>query len=1621
MMGGVSTMSLVTAALLGGQSIAKMLQALEAVPRLTKREVKRALNSVDCQMKTKPLLLAASLGRVDAVKDLLFFGADADCHIAVKHARQVAIESEIESVECNLRTSESELRRLEGCARQSGESGAEFEVRLQKGLARAEHVDGLWRRAESDFKRGGAASVAEMLLQYEPTLWSRGVVENSAHAMLVALGELSSSEPWEGATGWWKVAQRISRRLRLTEDLMALRQTPSRQLVASKEAAQHVVDVADECAKAALNDKCEYAPALGTIATWLRAVSATVEAALHCDESMKSVVEGYRRHDCLKCQLKKKQQECAEVVATLSKLPTCSIGAAAAALGAPGVSRGDVRGPIHAVRETEDRAECVLAVLKAGLNVERYDDQGWTVFGLASSQGYWRLAVELLEKYDAHPDGGNMENPPLVQTAKAASRGTPGAAELLFYLLKHGNASAQSTFGSTALGTMLLNSGDVATCLELISRGARPERGMSQCRDLSAERTCVGSASMLLNHECSSLFSNRHEAISQRRLLRIADFAFKARGDETTLKQLSIADAPVSTFRDGVRLRAVDETHELFNLEILRENGQEHSVVLEDGSALPMNRLSRDARIYWKLKLAHRPRIHTVVHVAAEFGDAVDCRLLLEAYENERKRRGLPRSNYLLDAPDDSGRTPLGIAIKSGNKSVALFFLQQLESRSPNIASWHQPDVSSLFARPARRRARRISRDLGKISIEDVAEDACGDSGMLILLTSHLVDLETTQPTRNVVASLWSWSENVPPLDCAERARRALQKLSMAPSEFPDEKAAKKPIDLSRIRVSSLAALKKLLAPREIQARSNIETCLALFHRQPISSDEKVEEMMLSPSDSVLPNDILSEVRTYWASARNEESSSYAQQLGSFLKVWRERPNDVEKVLLASHQCLSWLRCLVAARVQEIVAKSRKEGEDLLSDRALQAASAVINAQRRMTELKEELNFAEANVKLAQDLVHHVNASPSARRRLRCVELVRRQEWIELMCCSGRTRTAGLVAYRSNLLDAIASLLRLTNDKTTARAVGRVRKDENREDQTKAAIEILNFVHHFDARRAFRSRSADIAATKALVAIIEATPLVQEVSPGIRNVCDATLFWIRAALHALEEGEPQEENGNILLDAIRAFGDDEDVLPKLVDYLGAEACVRLANRCDNGENALQLAASRWAPCTLSALLRAGADPAVCGSEDSLLRLALKAAPCIGVSKVASKKESTALNALATVFAAKPEVFVENSAHSTDLVDLASSKGYMKLVDQLLAAGAIPRPPSSGDTLSSTKTALHAAAASGEYALVTHLISSLLRNGSASNARSAMCDAYQEHSVQVSEQSNKCTFSSPVVSRLLERAQSKEKKRKSPTYAHYPIHFAVRAGHAKIVSFLLDALNDPEAATGEKAARQEAGFFRRHYRDTIHGKLLLLEAAYARQPMVVAALLKFGGFDVCSRQPFAPFDTSVTPLDVSVRRNCVDSVSLLLGAGAEPELAIAQRGALRGYQNVTIALLSALQSRDDLLNDDEEDDISSAPLTFSSSKIDTRLSPSTKETMLHAAARNGNAELVHTLLALGASIRLKDAYGATAMHNSVAAGQSKVTRLLARHSHEYDASCRVITRAMRRSKYLLAFE
>ena len=565
---------------------------------------------------------------------------------------------------------------------------------------------------------------------------------------------------------------------------------------------------------------------------------------------------------------------------------------------------------------------------------------------------------------------------------------------------------------------------------------------------------------------------------------------------------------------------------------------------------------------------------------------------------------------------------------------------------------------------------------------------------------------------------------------------------------------------------------------------------------------------------------------------------------------------------------------------------------------------------------------------------------------------------------------------------------------------------EFREAAEAAAAAVLAEMRSFDARTARAMGRGDAALVEALAGVNRSVDDARYAARGgpdgpRRAAADAAARWVAAAAatagHALLDEASTSEN--VLGDALASLGDDEDLLPRLLDWLGPPRCARLAlAAAGDAPCPLRVAATApWAPRVLTALLRAGADASAAPAPDgapSLLRAALEAAPrsdARGRAASAARGHRVAHTALLTLLAADPAAALDADGDGC-LVAVACAKGYLDLASSLLSAGAAVAAPRGA---AAARTPLHVAAAAGDAALCARLVAALARDGGADAARGALLAAAGA-AAPAADDAPRDPRSPPRTpsSNLLERLASAQTPSADTAAGGaeetgaYPIHAAVDAGAADVVELLLDALLDPARCGGDGGDDGAPALRPRHYRDAPLGAALLHHAAFARRPACLAKLVAARGFDVGARLAFRGRDA--TPLEVAVRRNCAESVTLLVRAGAEPDRGLALEAAAAGRGAAAVALLRSLltaRSADSLLDADA-------------------FLPS-GETLLHAACRHGQVELARLLLSWGARANVRSKQGALPVHDCIASGHGAVTRVLATFCHEYDAAARAL--------------
>ena len=1130
---------------------------------------------------------------------------------------------------------------------------------------------------------------------------------------------------------------------------------------------------------------------------------------------------------------------------------------------------------------------------------------------------------------------------------------------------------------------------------------------------------------------------------------------------------MAVAGAPRARYlKTRGRLRCLDSSHEHAGLVLLEHEGPEPEVELEDGSAVKLEALAADCRLFWRLRRAPRPARATALHAACAEGAGTDAlgSLLRGALAARRPCVSAPDAVLAaLLARDEEGRTPLGAALASGKKDASIWVLDQLANASSGAVgdgvAWPDADFDSVCLRAASRKAneaeaelRRWQRSDRRADADAANEAAVADRGGAAPRLATLVagagacarDLAGAK-----IASLWS--RHTPPLLCADRARKALAELGVAPSALerlkkPDAETLRSRISLEAIKrvVEMLPAPLKRASSAvtewgadQMRTRARVERCLLLFHAPPQVADalETAGETP-DPPDAVVPGTILREVRAYW-SEHGSATEDGGGQFHAFLELWRARPAEVLAAVDSGRRALAWLRRLAAARVLDVIA-GHKDGDGGGEDETKLAFSLASKARDRSTKTAE----LEAALEEAQTALGHASRGsqrlaearrqtprrrPAASRKLRSVDLVHRREWLSLLGAPEQALgDRRLAVLRSAVVEACletAKLLR-SDDADDAEATvdvlegvmepldyawsrkyngGSVPEDPA---VTSAAERLLAAMRAVDASVARAKAAADPslletlkkAALKCEAAQYDARTLGGTDSP-FRNVADAAADWVtaaaRTAAHPLVAPEPIE---NCLDDALRTLGDDDAVLPRLLTALGAKAASELAVKpAADDACALTRCCVEWAPRTLAALLRAAAGHGVGGQvaafaprpegAPSPLIAALRAAPAC---KEARGSKASARDRQARL-ALKALVAADPSAAADDgaALKLACEKGYLDVAAALLAVGGVLAEEPDG------LSPMHVACEAGDHELAARLLAAAARTGGFAGVRAQLLAAWDPAAPE--EKKSSKLAASPSSEMLRRLSVARVAKAETTSAAIYPVHYAVRSGSPKCVELCIDALRDPETASPTPLDDEDDG--PRQYRDAPLGLSLLHEAAYHRQPACLALLLRSGGFDPNQRLAFAPAGReATTPLEIAVARNATACVSLLLRAGATPCLEDALKGAKRGLGASAAAVLTRLLSdRVDLA-------------------VDAPLDSKSGETMLHAACRLGRADFANLLLSWGASSAATDAEGATPLHYSVAAGHAAATRALADTCADYDSRAGVLQWAFRRNAW-----
>jgi len=1606
-----------TAGVLGGGDVASLCEALSGAARVPTAALARCADRRDANFGGgRPMLLAACLGRADALKALARLGADSDAFVDVARDDCVAAAARAARCEGAFEATNRDVIEAEAAA---GLTYADCKVARD-----ADTNASKLRAAAESLLRAPAfeGAVRELFKPLRPPDRDR-VTEYAARGALLCLGDEANAS----GEGWWKAARKFGRRLRLADALLAVTDAVATQpayLLTRCWPRKAVAEAAAKCHGEG--------DALGALGAWLQACVSAAEAS-HPDLRAARAVNAARR----KRAAAQRDADSARKAVDLAEKPRrghatdphaakCTVGliAAALAFGAP----GDARGPASAVRDALERAEAAKVALDLGADPERRDGSGATALALAVRRGHVAFALDLVQR-GARPDGG--DGSALEAAAGLAAAGAVGAGDLVAALLRAG-ASARTEGGDSALKVIEARGAPAAVAVALLARGAACSPSLVPKRPQLASTASRWRAVFAANGETPPAV-----------LAEVCAAAASARAaaKDADVVELALGGAPATTYERRLgRLRCLDDAHEHVGLVLVDDDdGAAGDVELEDGSAVKLSALAADCRLFWRLRRAPRPRVATGLHAACAACASVQALdLILRGSGTEEGALAC------LSARDAHGRTPLGVALYHGQKAAAAWCLDVREhfadaqALAESATSWPEPAFDAVCLRAASRRAhgadaelRRWRRQSVLVDADLEAEHAAVDRGgaaprlASVLVTAGALANELAGRR---VASLWSQEA---PLLCADRAKKALAEFGVAPSSLDglkqlDAEGLKTRVSLRAVEASAHL----LLAPRpkrtttitdwgdeREKARERLERCLALFHAPPQYADalETIDDDV--QDDAKVPAGVLREVRNFWKTKAEEDG---AERFRAFLELWRRQPKDVLAAVDAGRAALAWLRRVAAARILDVVASHASSGVD---ERKLAHSLATRATTRAARDdiLSQELRDAQASLGHASRGAERIARTLQARRpemsrKLRSVDLIHRRDWAVLLATPDaalgdrrlvdlRMAVCGACVVVCSAVDGpedIDEKLLAPLEKAWRRPVTSIIEDVG---AAQAAERLLRAMRSYDASAARKRASQDaefvetlrLAARDVKAARHDAQNFATtDANDANRLAADAAATWVIAAHKTTAHPLLIEDEGENLLDlAISALSDEDPLLPRMLAALGAERSAELAVAGDGDCALVKCCLAPWKPRTLGALLRAAAGSGfggeVCAEAPRKqgrakpLQLALESAPkaiflARGLQQNISDRRNRA--ALLALLQADPNAAADDGS----LLQLACEKGYLDLAAALLSHGGVLGPHAPQGRVSP----LHAAAEAGATALCARILAAAARAGGAGAVRSALLAAWEP---QVIAPALQPAAGSDALLKKLAAAQAEgDEEDEGGAYA---VHCAVRGQAPDCVELLLDALRDPAMVSptplpddGDDAHRP------RHYRDAPLGASLLHEAAFRQAPQCLERLLRHGGFDVSSKAPFPPVGV-VTPLQVAVRRGDAACVALLLRAGATPSAEDAYQGAKRGRGASSAHVLTKLLS-DRVLVD-----------------LNAPLDDETKETLLHAACRHGQADFARLLLTWGASYASRDAAHAAPIHNAIAAGHGAVTRILAQYNTDYDAKAHVLAWGLRR--------
>ena len=453
-------MGVLTAGVLGGGDVASLGEALAGAARVPTASLARSADRKDANFGgCRPMLLAAALGRADALRALARLGADSDAFVEVERDDAVAAAARAARCEGAFEACNREVDAAEAAA-----GPDDLEARVETARAADAAASKARKAAERHLRKPEfEGAVRELFKPSRPPDGDRAT-EYAARGALLCLGDEAAAS----GDGWWKAARKFGRRLRLADALLAVTDAVHSQpayLLTRQGPRRAVAEAASKCDEAG-------GDALSALGAWLRSCVSAAEAS-HPNLRAARAVSAARRK---RADADRRLAE-ARLAVTAAAAPrrghatdphaaTCTVGLIAASL-AFGAA-GDARGPAPLLREARERGQAATAALDLGADPERRDGSGATALALAVRRGYVGFALELVKR-GARPDGG--DGSALEAAARLAAAGAAGAGELVEALLRAG-ASARTRGGDLALRAIEARGAPANVALALLSRGA---------------------------------------------------------------------------------------------------------------------------------------------------------------------------------------------------------------------------------------------------------------------------------------------------------------------------------------------------------------------------------------------------------------------------------------------------------------------------------------------------------------------------------------------------------------------------------------------------------------------------------------------------------------------------------------------------------------------------------------------------------------------------------------------------------------------------------------------------------------------------------------------------------------------------------------------------------------------------------------------------------------------------------------------------------------------------------------------------------------------------------------------------------------------------------------------